>query len=62
MTHKSTEIFKKRLKTLCRISKNKAKKKKKKKQEKKKTRKNRAKIQKDIADITPETTTAKEFY
>ena len=62
MTHKSTEIFKKILKTIFIIKKKKHKKKKKKKKEKKKTRKNRAKIQKDIADITPETTTAKEFY
>ena len=53
MTHQSTEIIKKGFRALCRILKNKTNNKKK---------KYREKIQKDIADVTPETTTAKEFY
>ena len=57
MTHKSAEIIKKGFKTLCRISKNKTNKKK-----KKKKRKYPEKIQKDIAEGTPETRTTKEFY
>ena len=56
MTHKSTEIIKKGFKTLFRISKNKTTKKRKKK------KKYREKIQKDIAEVTPETTTTKDFY
>ena len=56
MTHQSTEIIKKGFKTLCRILKN-------------KTNKKyiyiyiyQEKIQKDIAIVTPENTTTKEFY
>ena len=55
MTHKSTEKIKKGLKTLWKKKKNKTKKKKKK-------RKYPEKIQKDIAEGTPETTTTKELY
>ena len=54
MTHQSTKIIKKGFKTLCRILKNKT--------NKKYIYIYQEKIQKDIAIVTPENTTTKEFY